>query len=279
MSDAFPPKWFDIDKYKACENLTLAQWVDNFEFRDLAFRHIARRPPGTKDEWTDALINDYLMDFSPENPVIEDGHYATHGGGPPEPLSGQEGIPTSEADFSLVRPTQVWETLRAFESCDEQTSTQIKRLLASRFSELDEVTDNEDSVLTKALDYLHEDMWEPKSYLHVTVDLEATDKQVIEDFKKWLKEAREHHDMKTKRTFTAADMGKWASHQVLAYMDLKIWAFMETHKPTHQELGELLFPNNLNYEMPNKINQTVEPLARQVLKPYVLAAMEHQIGT
>ncbi len=116
-------------------------------------------------------------------------------------------------------------------------------------------------------------------WVSATIDITAPDEVLFGDFKAWLSKAREKTRIGApKRKFTKKDFQKWSDYQVLAYLDLSIWAFVDGMTITNYLMGEALFPHEKEIDPTEKIRQTVSPLAKRLVSTeiiYSLAAQEH----
>jgi hypothetical protein len=78
----------------------------------------------------------------------------------------------------------------------------------------------------------------------LTVNLHASDKQLLDDFKSWLRQTRIRLDHRTKEDmFTDVDFNNWCKYAILPYYDLTLWAKMNNVEFTNAILGEVLFPD------------------------------------
>ncbi len=103
------------------------------------------------------------------------------------------------------------------------------------------------------------------------ININATDEQLISDFKGFLDEVRKIVLLPKRTTargktfgrknFTSADFRKWSSLQILAYLDLTAWARFTNKQLTHHMLGEVLFPNEYDVDLTERVTKTVKPLA------------------
>lgn len=74
------------------------------------------------------------------------------------------------------------------------------------------------------------------------IDLQASDKQIIDDFKQLLSSYRKRTSF-APPTITEAKLKQWFRNRVLPYTDLKLWAQWTNTKLKNRDLVELLFPD------------------------------------
>ncbi|WP_017232930.1 DUF6387 family protein [Pandoraea sp. B-6] len=78
------------------------------------------------------------------------------------------------------------------------------------------------------------------SFLHLAVDLTATDAQLHTDFKAWLKAWRQHVDAKVTGHKYTTKIAGWRQSRVLQYFDLRLHATFEGHTVSREKFAELL---------------------------------------
>jgi len=111
----------------------------------------------------------------------------------------------------------------------------------------------------------------------LTIDRGARDKQLINDFKEWLKNHRTVTKYTAKaRIFNSKDFERWSDNKLLPYLDLTLIANVEGEELTQEKLGELLFPKEFDAGLIDRIRQTVKPQAESLISNETLAALSCQ---
>ena len=77
-------------------------------------------------------------------------------------------------------------------------------------------------------------------FAHLAVDLRATDTQLITNFQQWLRTWREQTDTKVTRGDYQAKVRSWHNNRVLPYFDLQLYARLQKHKVSREQLLKLL---------------------------------------
>ncbi|QHP92036.1 hypothetical protein EXE55_14415 [Burkholderia glumae] len=109
------------------------------------------------------------------------------------------------------------------------------------------------------------------------IDLEASDSDLIEDFIKWLREARATRNIQQAATaFTEIDMKKWAEFRVLAYIDLHLWLQTTNKSITQATLGNALYPDLYDSDRASRIQKTIPAYASSLMDPRVVRSMQAQ---
>ena len=71
---------------------------------------------------------------------------------------------------------------------------------------------------------------------------------------------------------------RWSQMMVLPYIDLEMWARSEQKNIPDHIYGNLLFPNDLDVDVSERIRKTVKPLAKKLLGNRFQWALQHQVG-
>nr|WP_255650765.1 DUF6387 family protein [Cupriavidus sp. DB3] len=110
----------------------------------------------------------------------------------------------------------------------------------------------------------------------VNVDLNASDSEILADFKDWLAQKRRAAgSMAAKRRTDNKDFESWVKNRVLPYIDLLLLSQATGRPLTHSLAGELLFWDE-DVDATEKVRKTVRPLAMQLLDSQFIAAIERQ---
>lgn len=113
----------------------------------------------------------------------------------------------------------------------------------------------------------------------VKINLSASDEKIISDIKDWLKEKRNEHkkNIYTKKNYTQIHFDKWISKSVLPYLDLTIWAKMESKSISYNVMGKTIFPNEYDIDLAEKVRKTVSDLALSLITRESLVMLGSQI--
>ncbi|WP_175803709.1 DUF6387 family protein [Burkholderia ambifaria] len=111
----------------------------------------------------------------------------------------------------------------------------------------------------------------------VTVDLFASEDKLVDDFRKWIRSTRKELNIPNRqRRFTGADFERWHQNRILAYLDIKFWADVNGRSLTNQALGVMLFPDEFDVNLAERVRKVVAPLALEASSPAYLEAMFSQ---
>lgn len=112
---------------------------------------------------------------------------------------------------------------------------------------------------------------------NVTIDLTATDEQILSDFQHWLTEYRKATGYQSNKTnFTDKDLADWRKYQVLPYIDLTLSRDIEGKRMTQTKIASLIF-NGI--DDPVGALRTTKKKAEWLLKCETLATIEAQLSS
>jgi hypothetical protein len=119
--------------------------------------------------------------------------------------------------------------------------------------------------------------YDPGPFAFASVDLMAPDEELIDDFREWLRNARNHRGISgVPRSFTSDDMRLWSSMQVLAYIDLTLWAQMNGLTIGAAVMGRALFPNEFDIGLEDRVRKVVSREAHRLMSMETLRSMQSQ---
>ncbi len=111
------------------------------------------------------------------------------------------------------------------------------------------------------------------------VDIGAPDELLIEDFKKWLTDIRKLTGISTHpQKFTPTEIADWHKKRVLPFIDLTIWGKLMKQNITQHQVGMVLFPDDYDISLSDRVRRTIKPLADNLMKPRTVGAICMQTG-
>ena len=157
-------------------------------------------------------------------------------------------------------------------------------LLAERYERLQDITYDEFYLShfqkeEDGLEYNNNYLQTMGGFAFAQIDIGAPDEQLIGDFKKWIADIRKQIGISSyPQNFTSADLADWHAKQVLPYIDLTIWAKLMDRNITQQEIGIVLFPDDYNISLSDRVRRTVKPLAEKLMMSSTVGAISMQAG-
>ncbi|MFC3106915.1 DUF6387 family protein [Undibacterium arcticum] len=109
----------------------------------------------------------------------------------------------------------------------------------------------------------------------IEVNLHGTDEKIMNDFANWLKTTRREVEIVApkKKKFTRTDFDDWAKNAILPYIDLTTWASKNGVEITQQLMGNSLFPDEIDVNLPERIRKVIAPMARKIIDSIMLDAL------
>lgn len=120
---------------------------------------------------------------------------------------------------------------------------------------------------------------ETEKFTNITIDLTATDEQILSDFKHWLLEYRKAMGYQSnKNNFSKEDLSDWSKYSLLPYLDLTFAEIIEGKKITQPKMAELIFQDSKKYfDKVDRLRRTTKRKADWLIKDETLRAIEAQI--
>lgn len=111
----------------------------------------------------------------------------------------------------------------------------------------------------------------------LTVDLCATDEQLVQAFKSWLAVRRKLTGPRTEnRAFTDKDFQGWTRWHVLPYIDLILWSRFRRTRIGLAAMCEALFPNESEVDTTDRVRRTTQSRAEWLMRDEMLSALRAQ---
>lgn len=277
------PDWFDIKNYDSVASMGLLEWGEALNLRIWLNRLVGKGKTTDEKLKIENFITEEIISMATNPDVGFD--YGS---------KGFEPMQQTVSPLSIGMIGMVWGDITLggnaakFKSILENPKAQENSELAQEYLKLSASV--YDEFLKERYDesYAQSREWEEqRSYYgrklnglsFAQVDISAPDKQLLEDFKTWLKDTRELVGLSSKpQTFTPADMASWHEKRVLPYIDLTTWAKLKNINITQQQIGIVLFPDDFNISLDSRIRRTVKPLAEELMMPRTIGAICIQAG-
>lgn len=112
---------------------------------------------------------------------------------------------------------------------------------------------------------------------HVTIELAASDEQIMSDFRQWLTEYRKVTARTTiKKYFSQSDFEYWIKYGVIPYIDLLLMTKLEGKKITDNKLSKLIFPNEYDVDIVGRLRDTTKKIALTLMRHETYLALQLQ---
>jgi hypothetical protein len=277
MSTEFDTSWFNLKNYDRLRELNLSEWQEQIEFR-LQLYLIWEFCNSSQS--TESIRKEYEKNFKrmlehlKTDPIIKDFFKKIpclyeHRKGP-----------------KFYRFKYKFNATTVYSACAEEirllgTTDELNHIwdyvdLLDRVWSADLFDEEKEALINTPIDVLLDNKY--INYGNVTVDLNATDEQIINDFSHWLTEYRKFIGYQTKRKiFCEKDFSEWVQWRLIPYFDLKIAAFIEKNELTQSKAANLIFFDEYDVGIVDRLRRTTIPKAKWLISDEVILAMRAQL--
>jgi len=111
------------------------------------------------------------------------------------------------------------------------------------------------------------------------INLSATNEQIQNDLIHWLTHYRQAvNDQNQKKLFTQVDFDYWVEYGVIQYLDLMLIAKIEGKKITQNKLARMIFPNEYDVDIVERVRKVTKPTAEWLIKSEIYRALSTQLA-
>jgi hypothetical protein len=251
------PTWFQLERYNNTAELTITEWFVNIATRKILSRTLDNNNYEMFDEYFNKIKEFGILN---ENDI---------------PLPPRYDISNTDTLFTpSVSPVTFDDILNTYYTIPDNFRCDPSQ-------ELDDILIKIGFLefCNSPIDIYEEkmDVWPGEA--RIKVSMLASDEQILSDIKKFITALRKAVNTKTlKNNISSATFKRWAEMRVLPYMDLELWARNEKVNIPEHIYGNLLFPDETNIDVTERIRKTVKPLAKKLLSNELIWALEHQAG-
>lgn len=287
MAKELDTSWFDLKNYEAFKTMSIEGWIYQFIVRDHYHRLERNRLVGSDEHdrelsWVVSTLKPGVIEDSPNYP--HDMHNRRAEGvldGPPFSTASVNSL----TSYDLWRMTKNDDLSHVWEACEHALDSSFEvdqdpfeadqdSFEVEHNSDLFEIADAPHDFYIKQ--YSHFDI-EP--YAHVVINLSATDEQIKNDFSHWLTHYRQAISYQNqKRLFTQVDFDYWVEYGVIPYLDLALIAKIEGKKITQNKLARMIFPNEYDVDIVERVRKVTKPTAEWLIKSEIYAALSTQLA-
>ena len=277
------PDWYELEKYRAADNLDAASWYEILLQRWNHFfwleqeggkKYRSDRYEGENPFYA-ALLQSRK---APLSLLTDDKQILLIGGGQLAALK------YDKKDFSTfshaISPLTIRRLYQKEHCLKKATRTRIRKWFDGFFDDWDkiEMTEEYKAECKWALSFVDAPIFEAFEkegeekdpyYDHrrghdcVYVDLTVPDKILIRQFTDYLRQVRRRNpDIKPAKPYKTPEYKKWVEYGLLPYLDLKLWETENNVSIPYRVLADAIFPDgNMGEEM---IRKTTKKIADQV---------------
>ncbi len=239
--------WFDLKNYEKLKELNLCEWVGLLTWRGLIIS-----------------VTPYNFGFFKVSPVNKWIIESANKSNKSETFSVQN---MTVADIGVIQQSE--KLNNALQIFDELTDSDFNNFLRQYPNLRQQQSEYYKQFLSPISSFFDNQMH------YVSVNLKASDEQIMSDFRQWLSEYRkitgiEQPIVKKRKNplpaFTNNDLSRWVEYRVLPYIDLTMIAQLEGKEMTYPKIANLIFPDVYDVDIVERVKKTTKPEADRLIK-------------
>ncbi|MFC7515132.1 DUF6387 family protein [Herbaspirillum sp. GCM10030257] len=270
--------WFDVSNYDQCKEWTAEEWYYAILWRNYLLVAVDEITSVFADEFLKLMIKTEPTEW-PLAPELRTSLWSEcivniHQDPRPQRKSPFMGSDT-KYQYQAVRECDL-STLGAF--ANELINSRPTRESEVLFGNIwDEEFSN--TVGNKTIDDLYTEKFgavrDENIQLVLLVDLEAPDSVLIEQMLNLVHGRRALHRVDAlPKVPDDVQLAKWHRSRILGYVDINLYKKILGVSLTDHQIGMLLFPNEYDISLSERIRKVIRPLATKVFRPETLSALE-----
>jgi hypothetical protein len=264
------PNWFHFRNYRGTAKLDALGWWQQIKIRRICVAYLSAVKKdldlvSALPDW-DQAVKDALAGLR-SRPVCDPLSYPFN----TKPFSGLEGAHASVPIRSAT-----------LQDISEIRSNMLRHLSTEQLREMQEFEGRESLWLRfhrrSGWESIRDDTWPMRA---VVIDLSRSDSVLKQQFARYLQMSRTESPGRPERSPHCPDLKFWATHGLLACMDLILWATEEGRRIPDSLLADAVSPDprgdeNLPPVDDDMIRRTIRPLAEKMLRGQIYADSNFQ---
>ncbi|RFC32899.1 MAG: hypothetical protein DID92_2727745131 [Candidatus Nitrotoga sp. SPKER] len=249
------PSWFKLENYDDCANFDLFEWVS--ELRDRWITATAVPGSGYDPEGLFDHAKDKIFDHIKYNGLL----------GKREPLKYKypELLRRHESAYQtnqcVVKNLSQQTAYSFFLDADNKEEIEYDYSVlmdCSIASALDRLKERKETSAKLSYPVTNLAYYKNDNRAYLDIDLDASNEQLLMEFKDWLHETKGDTKDTVKRRFSKADFEDWHTSRVLPYWDLTTIAASENATIPFHMLGEALFPGEIGVDNAERVRKVTK---------------------
>ena len=275
MTEELDASWFDLNNYDALKTMSISEWAWQLQEREnfIQIENFTRIYHGEPDK-----------DFLPilKAGVIPEtlGNLFMTSGIKSEILKNEakiDGRSFSTASVNSLETYSLWQTMEnnhlnhIWEACRH-----VDEFILNK----EELKNELSEVAFAPFDFHVNRFWDTDAdhSAHVVINPYASDEQIKDDLTKWLAHYRKLIDIKIeKKLFSQSDFDSWVKYGVIPYIDVMLIAKTEDKKITQNKLARMIFPDEYNVDIVERLRKVTKPIAEWLIKSKIHNALKAQL--
>ena len=259
--------WFNLKNYEASLHFKAEDWANEIIQRMISFTsYFGDNKYFSRDGgYSQAQYDSSLLQL---NTIKEYGllvNKLNQGGKSPQSqtIDSLEGIPYSKRFVSDLSELQAYSFLNE-SSSKKQIEKDFDPLVNFDPDNLMEGREIRRKVMEKYSNPISSIGADDQGYRYLTVDLNTSEQTLIFQFKAWLKIQHGVYEF-AEMNFKDTDFSDWHQNRLLAYWDIVTIARMDGISLTNDAVGKLLFPNEYDVTLSERIRKVTRPNSNRLI--------------
>jgi hypothetical protein len=255
VTKAFDTSWFDLNNYDGLSKFSLREWGRQLSIRSQMWHSI--HEPDLYEKvfsiWIETIKTEPLI----PNSAIDAGEWKEL----------REHNPACFYSVFSTPAVHFWYALQEDLLSDVWDACRLEDQL--------EVTEEHSELADTPLDFLvlKRDIG-GEELANVVVNVEATDEQILSDFKNWLSAYRKASGcISHEKNFTDKNLADWCRWRLLPYIDLMLIAKASRAEITQNKIARLLFNDEFEIDIVDRLRRTTRPKAEWLIREHTVSAI------
>lgn len=272
------PSWFNLENYRQSFNFTAKDWLEEIEQR-LIFKSMLAIPEFYSDDHFNAKRESALQFFEDlkKHPLISTYEISDSKFQQMHSMSKYKHIFYSVQDLSEFQAYEFFMLLDNKAEFEKDYLTHFNWVFSNREDWIEGVKDRLEFRNKYSQPIANHEIHGNEKFLKI--DLDASDEQIISEFKKWLIDNRSASEKFIKHQLLTKDFQDWADSQLLPYWDLTTTAAIENASIPYHVLGNALFPDEYGVDLTERIRKITKKKCQYMFSREVSGALLAQAGS
>ena len=246
-----PPSWFRLENYEVCESMSLLQWARALNVRRVVSRLLLGESDsfeGLAIDHLGALIKWCSIDVA---------------------QTSWKQLPNEILRTMSFTP---WGTVSPVSSMDLSMHQKRYRLLQE--NGVVPIEDDSSFFNPVELNYPAKVFRDRVGKVFARINIMAPEAVILDDFKKFIQEYKQSLGIEgIADKYDESDCRKWHELKILPYLDLLSWLMNTGQKMTNSKIGNILFPDEFDIDLSERIRKVTKPLAKNLVTHQTINAL------
>jgi hypothetical protein len=269
LSKEFDTSWFDLNNYEEFKTMTILQWSLALQTRrcmrdfNLSPERLKKDPAQTSSK--NELFDDYV----------------------PAPITLAPKFPFNTKSVCSMTNYNIFRDFRNMDDAVIAACVELDNSIHRSFDKDESNHIDEDAHFIAHHPYdicRNYTATQQQRSAVICINLMASEDQIRDDFNHWLINYRKHLEIsgrkkpltkkdikignlnQKEKPFTQKDFDSWVEYKVIPYLDLTLLAEYEGKKITQDKMSKLLYPNEYDVDLIDRLNKVTRVKANELIK-------------